>query len=790
MSSAADLLEFPALVAILDRYARTPGGHRAILASTPGQSRETLDRVFALAGEAARYLRDAEAGRRGVLRLDFGGVADVAPLLAELRIEGAALEAGGIASILLLLDRASDLRQILDSLAADYPQLWRVAGSASDFSPLLREFSGKILPDGTLDDRASPALHRIRQELGRKRLAIEASLEKVLRDHTEGALQEDWIGIRNDRFVVPVKAGMKRRIEGVVHGTSSSGQTLFIEPLETIERNNELIALREEEMREIHRILLEMTSRLRERAPEIAVALAAVTELDAAFARGAFAREFECTMPEIGAGRLVLKEARHPVLQDVLRARRIKVVPLTLALDQDKRVLVISGPNTGGKTIALKTVGLLALAAQAGIPVPAVEAAFPLFDRVLADIGDHQSISESLSTFSAHMTNIAAIAGQATPASLVLLDEIGGATDPQEGGALAVALVDHFLQSGAFVIASTHYLSLKAYGMNTPGVLNAAVGFDEATLAPTYRLILGVPGKSSGLDIAGRLGVPAAILTRARQALASQDAEVSRLLAHLQDSVEESDRLRTDLKRQEQDLRERTERLAADWAQREKAKLTALEKQLQEAIARLEDQGRAAIREIAERPARKEVEKRVAQLRSEMRDEFDSTVVEQLGQSIGPATPAKPVEILVGMNVRMKALGRPGIVKRKIADDLFEVEVGVMKARVSSRELEPMAAPPAAVRSSVHVSTVASATPTEINVIGTTAEEACDRVDKFLDSALVAGVARVRVVHGHGKGILRRAIGELLAAHPSVEKSYPAEQREGGSGATIAELRV
>jgi DNA mismatch repair protein MutS2 len=543
-------------------------------------------------------------------------------------------------------------------------------------------------------------------------------------------------------------------------------------------------------MREIHRILLEMTSRLRERAPEIAVALAAVTELDAAFARGAFAREFECTMPEIGAGRLVLKEARHPVLQDVLRARRIKVVPLTLALDQDKRVLVISGPNTGGKTIALKTVGLLALAAQAGIPVPAVEAAFPLFDRVLADIGDHQSISESLSTFSAHMTNIAAIAGQATPASLVLLDEIGGATDPQEGGALAVALVDHFLQSGAFVIASTHYLSLKAYGMNTPGVLNAAVGFDEATLAPTYRLILGVPGKSSGLDIAGRLGVPAAILTRARQALASQDAEVSRLLAHLQDSVEESDRLRTDLKRQEQDLRERTERLAADWAQREKAKLTALEKQLQEAIARLEDQGRAAIREIAERPARKEVEKRVAQLRSEMRDEFDSTVVEQLGQSIGPATPAKPVEILVGMNVRMKALGRPGIVKRKIADDLFEVEVGVMKARVSSRELEPMAAPPAAVRSSVHVSTVASATPTEINVIGTTAEEACDRVDKFLDSALVAGVARVRVVHGHGKGILRRAIGELLAAHPSVEKSYPAEQREGGSGATIAELRV
>lgn len=790
MSSASELLEFPALVAIVDRYARTPGGHRAILASAPGQSREWLDNVFTLAGEAARYLRDAEAGRRGVLRLDFGGVDDIAPLLAQLRIEGTSLEAVQIASVLLLLDRAADLRQILDSLSGDYPQLWRVAGASADFSPLLRDFSGKILPDGTLDDHASPALYRIRQELARKRLAIEASLEKILKDHSEGALQEDWVGIRNDRFVVPVKAGMKRRIEGVVHGASSSGQTLFIEPLETIERNNELIALREEEMREVHRILLEMTTRLRERAPEIAVALDAVTELDAAFARGGFSRDFECTMPEIGAHRLVLKDARHPVLQDVLRARRAKVIPLSLALDSDKRVLVISGPNTGGKTIALKTAGLLALAAQSGLPVSATEAAFPLFDRVLADIGDHQSISASLSTFSAHMTNIAAIAGEATPQSLVLLDEIGGATDPQEGGALAVALVDHFLQSGAFVIASTHYLSLKAYGMNTPGVLNAAVGFDENTLAPTYRLTLGVPGKSSGLDIAGRLGVPRAILDRARQALATQDADVAQLLTRLQDSVEESDRLRSGLKRQEQDLRERSERLATDWSQREKAKLAALEKQLNEAIARLEEQGRAAIREIAERPVRKEVEKRVGQLRSEMRGEFNATVVEQLGQSERAAAPAKPAEIAVGMQVRMKALGSTGVVKRRIADDLFEVEVGFMKTRVSARELEPMGAAPALKRATVSVTRAEPTATAEINVIGTTADEACERVDKFLDTAVVNGTSRIRVIHGHGKGILRRAIGEMLAEHPSVEKSYPAEQSEGGSGATIAELRV
>lgn len=791
MSVALDLLEFPALVAIVDRYAQTPGGHREIRASQPARELDWLAAVYRLAGEAQRYLRDVEAGRRGVLRLDFSGLDDVGPLLAQLRIEGVALEAPQIASVLLLLDRASDLRQILDSLGHEYPNLREVAARAADFSPLLREFSGKILPDGSLDDRASPALHRIRQELGRKRQAIHESLERVLRAHgDEGALQEDWVSIRNDRFVVPVKVGMKRRIDGVVHGSSSSGQTLFIEPLETIERNNELIALREEEAREIHRILREMTARLRERAEEIGVALEAVTELDAAFARGAFARAFDCTMPLLGGDRLMLKDARHPVLQDVLKAKRIKVIPMSLDLDREHRVLVISGPNTGGKTIALKTAGLLALAAQAGIPVSAEAAEFPMFDQVLADIGDHQSIAESLSTFSAHMTNIASMAGKAAPNSLVLLDEIGTGTDPQEGGALAVALVEHFLGAGAFVIASTHHLTLKAYAMNTPGVLNAAVGFDEETLAPTYRLLMGVPGKSSGLDIAGRLGVPANILSRAREALSSQDAEVARLLARLQDSVEESERLRAELTKHERDLRERTERLSAEWSQKEKTRLAGLEKALDIVISRLDDEARDAMKNIADRAARKELDRLAAKTRGEMREEFQAAVIEQLGQA--PAMKAPPVDPAVGMRIRLRQFGQVGVITRQISDDVFEVEVGALKTRASKRDMEALSTPPSGPRTAVRVTANAPppALSTEINVIGCTADEACDRVDKFLDSAVISTIPRVRVIHGHGKGILRKALGEMFKEHPLVEKSYAAPQSEGGAGATIVELRV
>ncbi len=328
--------------------------------------------------------------------------------------------------------------------------------SIGEFRTLLNDLAGKIAPDGTIPDHASVALGRLRRDIERQKKSVQDSLERFLRAHQEeGVLQEEFVTIRNERFVVPVIAGQRRKIDGVIHGASSSGHTLFVEPLETIDLNNELVRLAEDEMREVHRILRELTERLRGYADSILSTLVTMGELDLIFAKARFATEFDCVRPRFSpdnARRLVLKDARHPLLEDVLRRERKTTVPISVELDAQCRTLLISGPNTGGKTVALKTAGLLALMAQAGLPVPCSDAEFPIFEQVLADIGDYQSIEQSLSTFSAHISHIREMIADVTADALVLLDEIGSATDPEEGGALGVAVIDHFRASGAFTL--------------------------------------------------------------------------------------------------------------------------------------------------------------------------------------------------------------------------------------------------------------------------------------------------------------------------------------------------
>jgi DNA mismatch repair protein MutS2 len=325
------------------------------------------------------------------------------------------------------------------------------------------------------------ALARLRRDIDKQQRQIHESLQRFLRMHREeGVLQEDYVAIRNDRFVVPIISGQRRRVDGVIHGASGSGQTLFIEPLETIEQNNDLVRLREEEAREVHRILREITSRLRAHYADIQSALATVSVLDLLFAKVSFASDFDCAIPRFSPDHsrcIQLRQGRHPLLQDVLRKQRRSIVPVSLTLDPLQRILLISGPNTGGKTVTMKTVGLLALMAHAAIPVPADEAEFPLLDQVLADIGDQQSIEQSLSSFSSHITTVRETIDAATPDSLVLLDELGRATDPEEGGALGVAILDHFRLLGRFALASTHLMALKVYGANTPTVLNGSMGW-------------------------------------------------------------------------------------------------------------------------------------------------------------------------------------------------------------------------------------------------------------------------------------------------------------------------
>ncbi len=800
-NSSAALLEYESLRALLGRYVASPLGRAELEKLAPMTDREPASAALAATAEAIAYLEAAAqpqpAARGAAIRFRFEGLADPAEALGKLRIEGAALEPKQILALSELLDRATDIRAVLLAAAPRFPKLGALAAAMGEFRSLLKDLAGKILPDGTLADQASPELARLRRDLERQRRLIQESLESFLRAHREdGLLQEEFIAIRNDRFVLPVVAGRKWRIEGVVHGASGSGHTLFVEPLETIELNNELVRLSEEEAREVHRILLEMTDRLREQREAIARTAAILGELEWLFARAQFARDFQAVIPGFsppGARRLRLGQARHPLLEDVLARQGRRPVPVSLELDEACRVLLISGPNSGGKTVTLKTVGLLALMAQSGLPVPCAEAEFPFFDQVLADFGDAQSIQESLSTFSAHISRVRDILSQATPDSLVLLDELGRATDPEEGGALGVAILEQLRLSGAFTLASTHLAALKVYGANTEGVLNASMGFDEATLAPTFLLRLGAPGQSAGLDIAARLGLPPELLERARAALGSREQDLGRFLQLLHRRLEEAERLQAELQQRSRRLAAREQALAAEWQKRERSKLEELERRVREALERFEQQARSALEEVRQAGAsEKKARQRVGKLQRELREQIQ-TVLTPSGEQGGSRRPELP-EIVQGARVRLKDLRAPARVRRLLEGDRIEVEAGLLRMQVSREdvlEVLPEAEPPQRLPRGVSFQP-RPRLPSELeelNVIGRRAQEALEEVDKFLDSAVMASLSRVRIVHGHGMGVLKRAIASLLAGHPHVQRFQEAPPEEGGAGATIVELK-
>jgi DNA mismatch repair protein MutS2 len=776
-------------------------GRRELEKVAPYSDRARLAEDLAETGEAIGYLRIAArpqpAARGAAIRIDFGGLPDLEASVHKLRIEGASLEPKEIFDVFLLLDRAADAKSVLTAAAERFPRLGRRAQTIGDFRALLKDLEGKILPDGTVSDHASVALAKVRRDIERQKRAIQESLERFLRTHREeGVLQEEFVTIRNERFVVPVIAGQKRKLDGVIHGTSSSGHTLFIEPLETIDLNNELVRLAEDEAREVHRILLEITDRLRGYSDSIRQTLATMAELELIFGKARFAVEFDCVIPRFGE-RLFLKDARHPLLEDVLRRRRKTAVPISLELTREQRTLLISGPNTGGKTVTLKTVGLLSLMAQSGVPVPAAEAEFPLFEQVLADIGDYQSIQENLSTFSAHVSNIREMALDVTPDSLVLLDELGAATDPEEGGALGVAIVEHFRAAGAYTLVSTHLMALKIYGAGTGGVVNGSMGFDEATLEPTYQLRVGLPGKSAGLEIATRLGMPEDIMRRARQSMSDRERDVTRFLDELHRGIEETQGLERSLREQIAAAEKREKELAREWEQRETAKLKELERRTDQALARFEEQAQETIGKIAQnadqRKAAQEAQRRISKTKRELREDFQTTVLST--QEDSRQGEIRPLRIEEGMRVRLRDVREPARVRRKLSGDRLEVEAGFLKMQVSADdviEVLPETGPaPSKLPKGVSYRPAPELSPAyqEINVIGQHAEEARDAVDEFLDRAVMATASRVRIVHGFGMGILRKTIQELLSRHPHVARFYPAPQQEGGAGATIVEIK-
>jgi DNA mismatch repair protein MutS2 len=821
--TSARILEFDSLRELLRGYAYSPLGQAAITNLLPSADPAWIQNQHSLTSEIREF-------RRVHGHFEFSGLLQIEKLVDKSRITGSALETSEIRDVVLVVDRAAEWREISLKPPAAMKVEWTAVSTLSagiaDFTEFLRYFRNKILPDGTLDDRASPELARIRREVEKQRRAIQESLRSYLRRLSEGgAVQDELITIRGERFVIPVKIEQKRRVQGVVHGASSSGQTVFVEPLETIEQNNELVRLLEEEQAEIHRILLEMTRRVGENAAAILAASEILGELELQFAKARFAEDYQCVPVAIGGGgsgaqeaggigvqpstatgtRMILHNARHPLLERNLKAKGGRVVPISVELEGERRQLVITGPNTGGKTVALKTIGLLALMGQAGIPVPADRAELPIFDVVLADIGDYQSIEQNLSTFSAHVTNIDFISRTGTPNSLVLLDELGSATDPEEGAALAVAIAEHFRRAGCISVISTHHTSLKVYAANAPGVVNAAVGFDEATLQPTYELRIGIPGASAGINIAQRLGLNQAIVESARSRLGTQVQDVARFLDRLHAELREAEGERLRLKTREEELEREKSRLASEGRKDQQAKIKEMEKKLESVLRDFEYHAREAVNAIQDRAAAqklsKDAERRIAKLRREFREQFDSTIVAHTtGADHGDpnAQPQVVKQVSEGDTVKLKSVGRPAKVARKIDDHHFEVEIGAMKMKIARDDIAEVIvrasdSPVKAARAkgiSVSLESDDSNAPSEINVIGHTVDDATREVEKFVDRAFLAGLPRVRVVHGSGMGILRKALRQYLQNHPHVATIAEPPQHEGGAGATVVELRV
>jgi DNA mismatch repair protein MutS2 len=803
--TSARVLEFDALRDLLRGYASSPLGQRRIAALTPSVDREWIHNQQQLATEIREFRRVGGG-------FDFSGLLDVHPQVEKSNITGAALEVAEIRDVVLVVDRAAEWREIAlrppAAMRGEWNAVAELSSRIADFTDFLRFFRNKILPDGTLEDHASPELARIRREIEKQRRSIQESLRNYLRRLAEGGtVQDELVTIRGERFVIPVKIEQKRRVQGVVHGTSSSGQTVFVEPLETIEQNNELVRLLDEEQAEVHRILLEMTRRIGESAASILAAADTLSELELQFAKAKFAEDYNCGSVTLSnkSGSLILEKARHPLLERHLKTRGGRIVPVSIELEDQHHELIITGPNTGGKTIALKTAGLLALMAQSGVPVPADRAEMPVFDAVLADIGDYQSIEQSLSTFSAHVTNIDFISRTATPQSLVLLDELGSATDPEEGAALAVAIAEHFRRIGCITILSTHHTSLKVFGANTAGVLNASVGFDETTLQPTYELKIGVPGASAGINIAQRLGLNPSVIDAARARLGSQARDVAQFLDRLHLELREAEAERMRLKEREEAVRKEQAHLAAEGRKELQTKIKELEKKLDSLFKDFEYHARETVNAIQDRAAAqklsKDAERRIARLRREFREQFDSAVVAHTtgaDQGDPQAQPQLVKHVSEGDTVKLKSIGRPALVSRRLDDNHFEVEIGAMKMKIARDDIAEVVArmsdsPVKAARArgiSVSLESETQAVPSEINVIGRTVDEATSEVEKFVDRAFLAGVPRVRVVHGSGMGILRKALRQYLQKHPHVESITEPSQNEGGAGATVVELRT
>jgi DNA mismatch repair protein MutS2 len=779
--------------------------------SAPGRSRVQALRPLQEAGavrEALARTSEGVALLAAVGRQPYHDLPDLGELLPAARVEGLHLEPAALLDVASFIEGSVEISRRVCRVDAA-PTLAHLASQVADPRDVASAIRRAILPTREVADDASPRLLELRRNLTRLRTQLQSVMESFLRGKdADRILQDKLVTTRNDRYVLLLKAEHRGQLPGIVHGSSGSGASVFVEPMPAVELNNDIVALGDEERAEVVRILRALTGRVGDRASDLTRAADILGELDGVQAMALLARDMEAIEPEITeALELDLVHARHPLLMSALaerlglpkRASR-EPVPVSLRAGFGTAVLVISGPNTGGKTVALKTVGLLALMAQSGLHVPADSGSrLPVFRRIFADIGDDQSIAESLSTFSAHLASIVEMTRDLAEPALVLLDEVGGGTDPTEGGGLGVAIVDHFRSRGAMVVATTHHGLMKAYAQSTPGVACASFGYDPATYAPTYRLAHGVPGRSLALEMAERLGLPGVVVADARSRISDKEAQAEALLKRLEADravlLQEGERLAKDRRALEEERRH-LKAAEEDVERRKHAEAEAFAKDLRR---RGEEATRRAADAIHEAVKRVETSRRAAasageKARAEAIRAIRSAQAEALsgpGLDLEPKAAPVPTDLRIGSRVRVRSLGVVGEVLSSPGGVDVELAVSGKRLRVPRSELGLLGEAPR-LRPQPNLSTptrVQQRVPVEINIVGLTVDEALPRVDKFLDESAMAEHHEIRVIHGFGQGRLRKAVAGLLDGHPHVATFRLGEGREGGAGATIVELK-
>ncbi|WP_274363431.1 endonuclease MutS2 [Paenibacillus thermotolerans] len=775
-------LEFSKILYTLSQHAATSVGKSVAEALRPSSDLEEVRHRLQGTDEAVAV--DRMKGQA-----PLGGISDIRPSLKRSSI-GGTLNAAELLDIANTVLGGRRVKRFIEAYQEkhDAPILGSITDSIQELRNVEDAIRRCIDDNGVVVDTASDELLRIRRELRTGEARVREKLESLVRSSsTQKMLQDAIITMRNDRFVIPVKQEYRGAFGGIVHDQSSSGATLFIEPEAVVTLNNKIRELKIQEEREIERILQKLTAVVAEEAEALGVNVELLGQIDFLFAKARLARAIKGSLPAVNdRGYLRIRKGRHPLIAPE------DVVPLDIELGGSYRAIIITGPNTGGKTVSLKTVGIVTLMALSGLFIPAEDGSeCCVFDAVFADIGDEQSIEQNLSTFSSHMTNIISILKRMTPKSLILLDEVGAGTDPAEGSALAIAILDHIRAMGCRLLATTHYSELKAYAYDQAGVINASMEFDVETLRPTYRLLVGVPGRSNAFAIAERLGLPKRVIDEARSQVTEEDQRVESMITKLEEHRLAAERERAEaerIRKEAEDIRKELSEERKKLDERRAKLYEDAEKQAAEAVSKAKREAESIIAEL-----RKQAMEEGASIKEHKLIEAKRKLEEaapKLKKKAAAASRSAPAEVSPGDEVRVVSLGQKGHVIEKQADGAI-VQLGIIKMKVALDDLEPVAPE--------KKKTVAAAGPSvkrtrdenvrsELDLRGSNLEEALIEVDRFLDEALMSNLGQVYIIHGKGTGVLRSGIQEFLRRHKRVKSQRLGNYGEGGTGVTVAEL--